>query len=343
MGNAIQSITKMKSRNEYIDITKGIAIFLVVWGHVLKYTLPTGNDIYNLIYSFHMPVFFCISGYFVNNTFQRETTMTFFLIKSYAILLPFIVWGTLYACYSHLPVTSLFLDKYNLGYWFLITLYILYILFLIIGKIFSCFKLNNIITEYLLFGLLYVLIYLIERNEIQVDETIKQLFCIHYICKYYPFFIAGYFINKYKNKFNNIIKANSTFSTSFLLFIICFIIKEYYWDSSMFILICGMAGSYCCIYIIKNYNRSIPLHNSLLYIGSRSLNIYVIHYFFLNLDLTSINAVIFKNDTNLTLCILLTIIITIGIILLSLTINSILTISNILNFILFGKRTSINS
>ena len=43
----------MKSRNEYIDIAKGIAIFLVVWGHV-KYTLPTGNDIYNLIYSFHM-------------------------------------------------------------------------------------------------------------------------------------------------------------------------------------------------------------------------------------------------------------------------------------------------
>lgn len=71
----------MKSRNEYIDIAKGIAIFLVVWGHVIKYTLPTGNDIYNLIYSFHMPVFFCISGYFANNTFLRESAIVFFLKK----------------------------------------------------------------------------------------------------------------------------------------------------------------------------------------------------------------------------------------------------------------------
>lgn len=333
----------MKSRNEYIDIAKGIAIFLVVWGHVIKYTLPTGNDIYNLIYSFHMPVFFCISGYFANNTFLRESAIVFFLKKSYTILLPFIVWGTLYAYYSYLPATSLFLDKYNLGYWLLITLYTLYILFLIMKKIFIYFKLNNIIIKALLFGFFYILIYLIEINKIQVTETIKQLFSIHYICKYYPFFIAGYFINKYNAKINNIIKTNTTFSISTLLFIICFIIKEYYWESSILILICGMTGSYSCIYLVKSYYKQIPFRKSLLYMGSHSLNIYVIHYFFLNLDLTSINTVFFKNDANLTLCILLTLIIAVSIIILSLTINSILTISNIFNFILFGKRNSINS
>ena len=56
----------MSKRIEYIDIAKGIGILLVVMGH---------NDFalvspfaYKLIYSFHMPLFFFLSGYFLNTT-----------------------------------------------------------------------------------------------------------------------------------------------------------------------------------------------------------------------------------------------------------------------------------
>lgn len=54
----------MVKRIEYIDIAKGIGILLVVMGH---------NDFavvspyaYKVIYSFHMPLFFFLSGYFIN-------------------------------------------------------------------------------------------------------------------------------------------------------------------------------------------------------------------------------------------------------------------------------------
>ena len=54
----------MAKRIEYIDIARGIGILLVVMGH---------NDFavvspfaYKLIYSFHMPLFFFLSGYFLN-------------------------------------------------------------------------------------------------------------------------------------------------------------------------------------------------------------------------------------------------------------------------------------
>jgi polysaccharide biosynthesis protein PslL len=56
----------MSKRIEYIDIARGIGILLVVMGH---------NDFalvspfaYKLIYSFHMPLFFFLSGYFINTT-----------------------------------------------------------------------------------------------------------------------------------------------------------------------------------------------------------------------------------------------------------------------------------
>lgn len=56
----------MSKRIEYLDIAKGIGILFVVMGHNdFGYISPFG---YKLIYSFHMPMFFFMSGYFLNTT-----------------------------------------------------------------------------------------------------------------------------------------------------------------------------------------------------------------------------------------------------------------------------------
>ena len=54
----------MKNRLTYIDTAKGIGIALVVLGHLDK----TGQLSREMIYAFHMPFFFFISGLFVSNT-----------------------------------------------------------------------------------------------------------------------------------------------------------------------------------------------------------------------------------------------------------------------------------
>lgn len=49
-----------KNRIEYLDIAKAIAIFLVVVGHAaLTFDKPYWRI---AIYSFHMPLFFVVSG-----------------------------------------------------------------------------------------------------------------------------------------------------------------------------------------------------------------------------------------------------------------------------------------
>ena len=49
----------MKTKINYIDYSKGIAILFVIFGHVYW-----GNNIVTTwIYSFHMPLFFIISGF----------------------------------------------------------------------------------------------------------------------------------------------------------------------------------------------------------------------------------------------------------------------------------------
>lgn len=64
-----------ENRYEWIDVTKGFAIILVVMGHVmvtyLNNGLYTNSYLYSfgfpLIYSFHMPLFMMVSGLLLGN------------------------------------------------------------------------------------------------------------------------------------------------------------------------------------------------------------------------------------------------------------------------------------
>ena len=51
---------KGTDRIEWIDIAKGFGILLVILGHTIAY--DCSHIVYNSIYSFHMPLFFFLSG-----------------------------------------------------------------------------------------------------------------------------------------------------------------------------------------------------------------------------------------------------------------------------------------
>ncbi len=46
-----------QKRYDFIDIAKGLGMILVIWGHIILH-----GPLNNFIYSFHMPLFFFISG-----------------------------------------------------------------------------------------------------------------------------------------------------------------------------------------------------------------------------------------------------------------------------------------
>ena len=68
----MQKKAENKSRIGWLDAWKGFAILLVVLGHIADGYLDAGlfaentnvlQGIYDVIYSFHMPLFFVLSGY----------------------------------------------------------------------------------------------------------------------------------------------------------------------------------------------------------------------------------------------------------------------------------------
>lgn len=71
----------MKERDSSIDIAKGIGIFLVVLGHT------TSNEmLLKWIYSFHMPLFFFLSGLFHS---QGKNYKEFLMKKAKGLLVPY--------------------------------------------------------------------------------------------------------------------------------------------------------------------------------------------------------------------------------------------------------------
>lgn len=80
--------TKLGSsdRNVVVDFLKGLGILLVVMGHC-----DVGPNVSKLIYSFHMPLFFFLSGIVYKD--KICSMKCFFLHKAKGILYPYYVLG----------------------------------------------------------------------------------------------------------------------------------------------------------------------------------------------------------------------------------------------------------
>ena len=92
----------MKERNRYIDVVRGIAVILMVFGHCIQYgngaefSKPENffyNKLFQIIYSFHMPLFMLLSGYLFAFTARKiQKTGEFIKNRFSRILLPIMGW-----------------------------------------------------------------------------------------------------------------------------------------------------------------------------------------------------------------------------------------------------------
>lgn len=73
-------------RQDWIDVAKGLGMVLVVLGHM---SIPKGLE--QFIYSFHVPLFFFVSGFLHRDNFSGQWCLR----KLDALLLGYVLWGAL--------------------------------------------------------------------------------------------------------------------------------------------------------------------------------------------------------------------------------------------------------
>ena len=103
-----------KKRMAWVDYLRGLAIILVVYRHILiglqrsNLDVPSALVTANMIFfSFRMPLFFILSGIFINGSIARRPLKQLIWIKFENLLYPYLVW-------SFIQVTlQIFLNKYT--------------------------------------------------------------------------------------------------------------------------------------------------------------------------------------------------------------------------------------
>lgn len=124
------------------DALKLFAIFLVIWGHCIQEfnSLPCHEiSMYRYIYSFHMPLFMMISGFFSVSSLKLKFSI--FIKKKFKNLIyPVLAWGgigwiifeslsSFHYGSPELCFTGLFTDFYWIAdFWFLKSCFICYVL-----------------------------------------------------------------------------------------------------------------------------------------------------------------------------------------------------------------------
>ena len=192
----------MQERNVWVDYAKAIGIILVVYGHVARGVFNAGLPmdegefvlVDSIIYSFHMPLFFFLSGLFFDSL-QKRGRGGLIINKVDTIVYPFIVWSLLQGLFEvvlsnytngQVTLTEVFslLWMPRAQFWFL---YALFLVFLVCTFLYAKADRRYFLPFVVLFGVLFVF---------QQELTINNM--TRFILGNTVFFALGVWFNEVK-------------------------------------------------------------------------------------------------------------------------------------------------
>lgn len=353
-----QTINKSQ-RIEYIDALRGFTMLLVVFVHMETFTLdiaPCTTITSSIILSFVMPLFFFISGFF---SYKHEYCISegkrlvkFFFSKVIALVVPTIIIGLAYTyMLTNKTACNFFLNSLKLGYWFTLALpqmfLLLYLICYLTRK--QTIKGNNKPWLISLIGIsasLYLALSPIRRYDLSwCDITL-----VTSTCEYFIYFVFGVVISKYKDYFYKTLDNQYITASIITLFCILtwynFTTTEY--NSIIIEKLCsrlippilGFLGTTIVFNFFRiyqqNFTQATQMGRALQYVGRRTLDIYLLHYFLI--PTLPFWGNIIKESNSMVIEIIMGFCVSIFVVVFCLIISNILRTSKLLEFILFGVK-----
>lgn len=235
------NINKREIERIYIDVIKGIAIFLMIWGHCIQYCLKGSdlnvfeNGVFKFIYSFHMPLFMLVSGYLFFFSFQKRELKELIVHRSKPLLFSIVFCG-FFNYYISTGVKSILQGNFSAlisGEWMssLADLWFLWsVLISSVCVAVICKKIKNVSLQIILLCIASVVFFVFPGINL-------NLFM-------YPFFIIGFYFAKYKDKISQ--KLISLKYASIILFPLMLM----FYEEKHYIYTSGIIGG---AYSIKEY------------------------------------------------------------------------------------------
>ncbi|MGB9940428.1 acyltransferase family protein [Methanosarcina sp.] len=290
---------KVKAHIAYMDIVKAFAIIAVVVGH-------SGSPLTQIVYMYHVPLFFFIAGYFYNDSYSKAP---FLLLKKRlkTLYLPFVGYELLFlALHNIFFELNIYSDKAGYGntvshlyttqefainavkilafigteellgpLWFILSLFTVTIFFGFISYLTTKYVKGN--PEYFRFSVIF-LAFLI--GNLTTYYGLTFYFVLNTSLVAILIYYIGYMFRKYEDK----IAFNPHFLTISLLFLI---MSSLYGPIDMasnsylspsFLIANSLAGAYINIYLAKRIVSTEINYTILEYIGKNTFAIMALHY-----------------------------------------------------------------
>ena len=212
-------------RNVFIDIIKGVAIFLMLWGHCIQYCVSNSNvdffenPVFKIIYSFHMPLFMLISGYLFFYSFSKRDLKTLLIHRTQSLLQP-IVFCSVFNYF----VTTVLFDvlsgnfKSAFGGGWIENLSSLWFLWsVLVSSLVTAIVCKNFKKVYVQSILFFVFIPVVAI----FPNTNLNIFM-------YPYFILGFYFAQYKDKIPVFVSKLKYLSLFLFPVLMCFFEKKHY-------------------------------------------------------------------------------------------------------------------
>lgn len=289
----------MKVRNSSIDAVKGLAIVLVMLGHVFVHNHMEDDYLYDLIKAVQMPLFMIISGYLSGAGRKIENFPMYVQVmkkRATAYLVPFFTWltvkhfGNLAAAYRRI------FFELDFGLWFLAVLFLL-TLFVSTAQLAAAkLRTKRPVLSEMIFWLVYGGFCIVLLGQCIVGNTfLSPSLTLLYV----PFYMLGYVTGNYGKsrlcwgtkesgkldcKNNRIIQISA--GAAGILFLFLVVLKDLDSMATKAEILTQMAasllGSAAIIYAVLWWKegRGKAFFAKL---GQYTLEIYVIHYHFASL------------------------------------------------------------
>ena len=180
---------EINKRLDHLDLLKGVAIFLVVMGHFLAWTFPADVNrgyfpllVKNSIYSFHMPLFFFVSGYLVDlkrKEWKVRTGISVIWKRVQTLLLP----GLSFLLILYARTGAVYFE------WFLKVLFEMYLAY-VLTRLVSHYLFNKLPVEMILHTGALALIFC--GKHLLSGSSVNDILSFSAFCNFYPYFLLGY-------------------------------------------------------------------------------------------------------------------------------------------------------
>ena len=343
-------------RIEYIDALRGFAMILVIYFHIPSYCLGNAyigfNDILEWV---RMPLFFFISGfvfYKADRIWTSETIKAVLKKKFMVQIIPMAIFMTLFLIlFDCWELKSLGSDKK--GYWYTFVLFEYFVLYIGAEALFNKQKTHQ--GEFLVFlsvlfislaSFYYAKYYTRHEEGLGIWKDILGFFSFVKI-RHFIFFWFGTFVRKYYGRFVTLTDNAYYLIIVIVLYLMMTLFPMVYHTNGLEYFAYMATGFAITIIVFTFFRKNERLFTkdkwygkSLQFIGRRTLDIYLIHYFFLPYHALQNFGVWLIQYDNILLEVFVIILLSLFIIGISLMASSIIRLSPFLAHYLFGAKTN---